>query len=68
MQIGQETDRRSILEYRTFVEGNLVTWQIKKQPVVAKLSAETEFWAMTHGIYERVGLPLSSSYAVELWQ
>ncbi|RVW15007.1 hypothetical protein CK203_090450 [Vitis vinifera] len=35
-----------------FVEGNLVTWQSKKQSVVARSSAEAEFRAIAHDICE----------------
>lgn len=37
------TDRRSIFGYCTYVGGNLVTWQSKKQSVVEKSSEEAEF-------------------------
>ncbi|XP_031247582.1 uncharacterized protein LOC116105275 [Pistacia vera] len=49
---GSITDRRSTSGYCTFIWGNLVTWRSKKQPVVARSSAEAEFRAMTQGIYE----------------
>ena len=39
-------DRRSIYGYYSFMGGNLVTWRSKKQPVVARSSAEVEFRAM----------------------
>jgi len=45
---GLPMDRRSILGYCTFLGGNLVTWRSKKQNVVAKSSAETEFRVMAH--------------------
>ena len=50
------TDRRSTSGYYTFVEGNLVTWHRKKQSVVARSSAEAEFRAMAHEIYELLWL------------
>ena len=40
---GSANDRRSTAGYFTFVGGNLVTWRSKKQHVVARSSAETEF-------------------------
>ena len=49
---GSVTDRRSTSGYCTFVGGNLVTWRSKKQNVVARSSAETEFRAVAHGICE----------------
>ena len=45
-------DRRSTSGYCTFLGGNLVTWRSKKQPVVARSSAEAEFRAMAQGICE----------------
>ena len=49
---GNQTDRRSTSGYFTFVEGNLVTWRSKKQKVVARSSAEVEYWGMAHGVCE----------------
>ncbi|XLR42330.1 hypothetical protein S83_026990 [Arachis hypogaea] len=49
---GTIIDRRSTLGYYMFLGGNLVTWRRKKQNVVAKLSAETEFRAMVQRICE----------------
>ncbi|CAL9006009.1 unnamed protein product, partial [Prunus brigantina] len=40
---GSITDRRSTSGYFTFVGGNLITWQRKKQNVVSRSSAETEY-------------------------
>ncbi|CAL9020821.1 unnamed protein product, partial [Prunus brigantina] len=40
---GSITDRRSTFGYFTFVGGNLVTWQRKKQNVVSRSSAEAEY-------------------------
>ncbi|BBG93591.1 transposable element gene [Prunus dulcis] len=45
---GSVTDRRSTSGYFTFVGGNLVTWQSKKQNAVSKSSAEAEYRGMTH--------------------
>ncbi|RVX20036.1 Retrovirus-related Pol polyprotein from transposon RE2 [Vitis vinifera] len=53
---GSVTDRRSTSGYCSFVWGNLVTWRSKKQSVVARSSAETEFRAMTQGICEGIWL------------
>ena len=49
---GSVTDRRSTAGYCTYVWGNLVTWRSKKQNVVARSSAESEFRAMANGICE----------------
>ncbi|KAH9741645.1 protein kinase domain-containing protein [Citrus sinensis] len=53
---GSFVDRKSTSCYCTFVGGNLVTWRSKKQPVVARSSAEAEFRAMTFGICELMWL------------
>nr|CAN75711.1 hypothetical protein VITISV_026859 [Vitis vinifera] len=53
---GSVTDRRSTSGYCSFVWGNLVTWQSKKQSVVARSSAEAEFRAMAQGICEGIWL------------
>ena len=45
-------DRRSILVYCTFIGDSLVTWQSKKQSVVARSSAKAEFRAIAHDICE----------------
>ncbi|KAM2024302.1 hypothetical protein PS1_017295 [Malus domestica] len=49
---GSVSDRRSTSGYFTFVGGNLVTWQSKKQKVVSRSSAEAEYRGMAHGICE----------------
>ena len=43
---GSVTDRRSTSGYFTFVGGNLVTWRSKKQKVVSRSSAKTEYCRM----------------------
>jgi Reverse transcriptase (RNA-dependent DNA polymerase)/Integrase core domain/gag-polypeptide of LTR copia-type/GAG-pre-integrase domain len=55
---GNPTDRRSTSGLCAFVGGNLVTWQSKKQPVVAKSSAEAEYRAMSNATSEIVWLRL----------
>jgi hypothetical protein len=47
---GDQTTRKSTSGYFTFVEGNLVTWQSKKQKVVARSSVEAEFRGIAHGV------------------
>ena len=37
-------DRKSTSSYCTFVWGNLVTWRIKKESVVARSNGETKYW------------------------
>ncbi|KAK2967234.1 hypothetical protein RJ640_002061 [Escallonia rubra] len=62
-------DRRSTSGYCTYVWGNLVTWRSKKQPVVARSSAEAEFRALAHGICEGIWLRrlLSELKIIKSW-
>lgn len=53
---GSADNRRSTSGYLTFVGGNLVTWRSKKQPVVARSSAEAEFRGMAFGLCELLWL------------
>ncbi|XXG69350.1 hypothetical protein AAC387_Pa06g2241 [Persea americana] len=53
---GSADDSRSTSGYFTFVGGNLVTWRSKKQPVVARSSAETEYRGMAFGVCELLWL------------
>ncbi|RVW46787.1 Retrovirus-related Pol polyprotein from transposon RE1 [Vitis vinifera] len=52
------TGLRSTTGYCTFLGGNLVTWRSKKQNVVARLSAESEFRAIAQGLYELLWLKI----------
>jgi Reverse transcriptase (RNA-dependent DNA polymerase) len=47
-----QDDRRFTSDYCMFVGGNLVSWQSKKQPVVARSTAEAEYRAMALGVAE----------------
>lgn len=49
---GEQTDRRSTTGYCSYVWGNLVTWRSKKQAVVSRSSAESEYQALALGICE----------------
>jgi hypothetical protein len=45
-------DRRSTSGYCVFVEGNLVSWQSKKQSAVSRSTVEAEYRAMAQGLCE----------------
>lgn len=49
---GTISDTQLTSGYCTFVGDNLITWQSKKQAVVVRSSAESEFWTMENGVYE----------------
>ncbi|KAL5564490.1 hypothetical protein UlMin_027654 [Ulmus minor] len=53
---GSADNRRSTSGYFTFVGGNLVTWRSKKQPVVARSSAEADYRGMAFGVCELLWL------------
>lgn len=44
--VGSQEDRRSTSRYRVLVEGNLESWKSKKQNVVPRSSAESDYRAM----------------------
>lgn len=56
--VGSVSDRRSTSGYCAFLGGNLVTWKSKKQPVVARSSAEAEFCAIALGVCELLWLEI----------
>lgn len=51
---GNIMDRRSTSGYCSYVWGNLVTWRSKKQSVVSRSSAESEFRSLAMGICEGI--------------
>ena len=55
---GSIVDQRSTTWYCSFLGGNLVTWRSKKQNVVAKSFAETEFRAIAQRLCELLWLKI----------
>ena len=51
---GSVIDGKSTSGYSTQLWGNLVTWRSKKQFVVVRSSAEAEYSAMAHDIFEAI--------------
>lgn len=49
---GDVTDRKSTSGYCTMMNGNLISWQSKKQPTVALSSTEAEYMALTEAAKE----------------
>ncbi|XP_052198327.1 secreted RxLR effector protein 161-like [Diospyros lotus] len=58
---GSPLDRRSTSRYCVLVGGNLVSWKSKKHNVVARFSAETEYWVMANATCELIWLKTTSA-------
>ena len=61
---GSQVDHRSTTNYCTYLGGNLITLLSKKQNVVARSSAETEFGALAQGLCEALWI---TNLLAELW-
>ena len=54
--VGELTDRRSTTYYCSYVWENLVTWRSKKQLVVSRSNAKSEYHTLALGICEGIWL------------
>lgn len=64
----EKCDWNSTTGYMTYVEGNLVTWNSKKEDVVSRSLAEAEHQAMMHTTCELTKICFKpNSYALGLW-
>ena len=53
---GDKLDRKSTTRYCTFIEENIVTWRSKKQNMISRSSAETEYRVMAYTACEMMWL------------
>ena len=49
---GSKEDRRSTSRYCVFIGGNLISWKSKKQSVVLRFSAKSEYQAIAQSVCE----------------
>jgi hypothetical protein len=50
--VGCPDTRRSTSGYATFLDGKMVSWSSKRQPVVSRSSAEVEYRVVANGVAE----------------